>query len=125
MVAVLKPHAEYNRKAAIIEDLHTGHSATEIIWYFGCPSSTIYNVWQNIRSTRKIAPLAPFQWCLSIDFREPSTIVALIGFINFGYQQVNNVSNYRGRSSIQICGIRKVVNFSTGRFTGTNYLVQN
>ena len=31
MVAILKPSAEYNRRAAIIEDLRAGHLATEII----------------------------------------------------------------------------------------------
>jgi len=40
MVVMLKPNAEYNRKAAIIEDLHAERSATEIIQFFG---STVYD----------------------------------------------------------------------------------
>jgi len=34
-MAVLKPSAEYNRRAVIIEGLCFGHSATEIIQFFG------------------------------------------------------------------------------------------
>ena len=44
MAAMLKPSAEYNRRAAIIEDLRAGRSATEIIRFFGYPRSTVYDV---------------------------------------------------------------------------------
>lgn len=42
--AVLKPSAEYDRRAAIIEGLRAGRSATEIIRFFGYPRSTVYDV---------------------------------------------------------------------------------
>jgi len=41
---MLKPNAEYNRRAAIIEGLRVECSATEIIRFFGYPISTIYDV---------------------------------------------------------------------------------
>jgi len=41
---MLKPSAEYNRRAAIIEGLRTERSATEIIRFFGYQRSTIYDV---------------------------------------------------------------------------------
>ncbi|EGI69378.1 hypothetical protein G5I_01882 [Acromyrmex echinatior] len=41
---MLKPSAEYNRRAAIIKDLRAGRSATEIIRFFGYPRSTVYDV---------------------------------------------------------------------------------
>jgi len=44
MAAMLKQSAEYNRRAAIIEDIRIGRSATEIIRFFGYPRSTIYVV---------------------------------------------------------------------------------
>ncbi|KYN09101.1 hypothetical protein ALC57_18788 [Trachymyrmex cornetzi] len=44
MAAMLKPSAEYNRRAAIIEGLRAGRSATEIIRFFGYPRSTVYDV---------------------------------------------------------------------------------
>ncbi|EGI60876.1 hypothetical protein G5I_10892 [Acromyrmex echinatior] len=44
MAAMLKPSAEYNRRAAIIEDLRAGRSATEIIRSFRYPRSTVYDV---------------------------------------------------------------------------------
>ncbi|KYN39377.1 hypothetical protein ALC56_06195 [Trachymyrmex septentrionalis] len=44
MAAMLKPSAEYNRRTAIIEGLRAGHSATEIIRFFGYPRSTVYDV---------------------------------------------------------------------------------
>ena len=44
MIAILKSSAEYNRRAAIIEGLCAGHSATEIIRFFEYPRSTIYVV---------------------------------------------------------------------------------
>ena len=44
MAAMLKPSAEYNRRAAIIKDFRAGRSATEIIRFFRYPRSTIYNV---------------------------------------------------------------------------------
>lgn len=40
----LKSSAEYNRRAAIIESLRAGHSATEIIRFFGYPRSTVYDI---------------------------------------------------------------------------------
>ncbi|CAK9829643.1 Transposable element Tcb1 transposase [Anthophora retusa] len=43
-VAMLKPSAEYNRRAAIIESVRAGRSATEIIRFFGYPRSTVYDV---------------------------------------------------------------------------------
>lgn len=39
-----RPSVEYNRRAVIIERLRAGHSATEIIQFFGCPRLTIYDV---------------------------------------------------------------------------------
>jgi len=42
-IIMLKPSAEYNRRATI-EGLHAGRSATEIIWFFGYPRSIVYNV---------------------------------------------------------------------------------
>jgi len=42
MAAMLKPSAEYNRRAAIIEGLRVGRSATEIIRFFGYPRLTVY-----------------------------------------------------------------------------------
>ena len=44
MAAMLKSSAEYNQKAAIIEGLRVGRSATEIIWFFGYSRSTVYDV---------------------------------------------------------------------------------
>ncbi|EGI58339.1 hypothetical protein G5I_13554 [Acromyrmex echinatior] len=44
MAAMLKPSAEYNRRAAIIKDLRAGRSAMEIIRFFGYPRSTVYDV---------------------------------------------------------------------------------
>jgi len=46
MIAMLKRNAaaEYNRRAAIIQDLHAGHSATEIIQFLGYPRSTVYDI---------------------------------------------------------------------------------
>ena len=44
MAAMLKLSAEYNQRAAIIEDLRAGRSATEIIRFFGYPRSTVYDV---------------------------------------------------------------------------------
>ncbi|KYN10983.1 hypothetical protein ALC57_16867 [Trachymyrmex cornetzi] len=44
MAAILKPSAEYNRRATIIEGLRAGRSATEIIRFFGYPRSTVYDV---------------------------------------------------------------------------------
>ena len=44
MAAMLKPSAEYNRRAAIIEGLRAGRSATKIIRFFEYPRSTIYDV---------------------------------------------------------------------------------
>jgi len=44
MAAMLKPNAEYNRWAVIIEDLRAEHSATKIIRFFEYPRSTVYNV---------------------------------------------------------------------------------
>ncbi|XP_018364731.1 PREDICTED: uncharacterized protein LOC108762295, partial [Trachymyrmex cornetzi] len=41
---MLKPSAEYNRRAAIIESVRAGRSATEIIRFFGYPRSTVYDV---------------------------------------------------------------------------------
>jgi len=41
---MLKPSAEYNQRAAIIEDLRAGHSVTEIIRFFGYPRSIVYDV---------------------------------------------------------------------------------
>jgi len=42
MAVILKSIAD-NRKAAIIEGLHAGHSAMEIIRFFGYSKSTIYD----------------------------------------------------------------------------------
>ena len=44
MAAMLKSSAEYNRRAAIIEGLRAGRSATKIIRFFGYPRSIIYNI---------------------------------------------------------------------------------
>ncbi|EGI62987.1 hypothetical protein G5I_08617 [Acromyrmex echinatior] len=44
MAAMLKPSAEINRRAAIIEGLRAGHSAMEIIRFFGYSKSTVYDV---------------------------------------------------------------------------------
>ena len=44
MVTMLKPSAEYNRRAAIIKGLRARRSATEIIWFFGYPRSIVYDV---------------------------------------------------------------------------------
>jgi len=44
VITKLKPNAEYNRRVEIIEDLHAGHSATEIIRFFEYPWSIVYNI---------------------------------------------------------------------------------
>ena len=44
MAAMLKPSAEYNRRAVIIEGLRAGSSVIEIIRFFAYPRSTIYDV---------------------------------------------------------------------------------
>ena len=44
MAAMLKPNTEYNRRAAIIEGLRIGRSATEIIQFFEYSRSIIYDV---------------------------------------------------------------------------------
>ncbi|KYN45447.1 hypothetical protein ALC53_00005, partial [Atta colombica] len=41
---ILKPSAQYNRRAAIIEGLRAGRSAMEIIRFFEYPRSTVYDV---------------------------------------------------------------------------------
>ncbi|XP_025153568.1 uncharacterized protein LOC109503697 [Harpegnathos saltator] len=43
-VTILKPSAEYNRRAAIIESVRAGRSATEIIRFFIYPRSAVYDV---------------------------------------------------------------------------------
>jgi len=42
-MAILKPSAEYNRRAAIIESLRARRSEMEIIRFFGYPRLTAYN----------------------------------------------------------------------------------
>ena len=44
MAAMLKPSAEYNRRALIIEGLRAERSTMEIIQFFGYSRSTIYDV---------------------------------------------------------------------------------
>ncbi|EGI59506.1 hypothetical protein G5I_12335 [Acromyrmex echinatior] len=44
MAAMLKPSAEYNRRVAIIEDLRSERSATEIIRFFGYTRLTVYDI---------------------------------------------------------------------------------
>jgi len=44
MAAMLKPSAEYNRRAAIIEGLRAGCSAMEIIRFFEYSKLTVYDV---------------------------------------------------------------------------------
>jgi len=44
MAAASIPGREYNRRAAIIEGLRAGRSSTEIIWFFGYPRLTTYDV---------------------------------------------------------------------------------
>ena len=44
MAVMLKPSAKYNRRAAIIEGLRAGRSATKIIPFFRYPRSTVYDV---------------------------------------------------------------------------------
>uniref|UniRef100_A0A914WDW8 Uncharacterized protein n=1 Tax=Plectus sambesii TaxID=2011161 RepID=A0A914WDW8_9BILA len=39
-----KSSLEYNRRAAIVESLHTGRTPTEIIRFFGYPRSTVYDI---------------------------------------------------------------------------------
>jgi len=50
MAAKLKLSVEYNRRAAIIEGLHAGRSAMEIIRFFGYPNyyQSFMMLWQNI-----------------------------------------------------------------------------
>ena len=43
IAAILKPSRKYNRRAAIIEDLRAGRSATEIR-FVGYPKSTVYDI---------------------------------------------------------------------------------
>ncbi|KYM80335.1 hypothetical protein ALC53_09429 [Atta colombica] len=52
MAAMLKSSAEYNRRAAIIEGLRAGRSATKIIRFFGYPRSTIYDIMTKGQSLR-------------------------------------------------------------------------
>jgi len=44
MAAASTPGKEYNRRAAIIKGLRAGRSPTEIIWFFGCTRSIVYDV---------------------------------------------------------------------------------
>jgi len=44
ILAAMKPSAEYNQRAAIIEGLRAERSATEIIRFFGYPRSTVYDI---------------------------------------------------------------------------------
>ncbi|KYN08789.1 hypothetical protein ALC62_00245 [Cyphomyrmex costatus] len=44
MATMLKPSTEYNQRAAIIEGLRAGRTATEIIRFFGYPRSIVYEV---------------------------------------------------------------------------------
>ncbi|EZA58491.1 hypothetical protein X777_01112 [Ooceraea biroi] len=53
MAAMLKPSAEYNRRAAIIEGLRAGRSATEIIRFFEYPRSTVYDVVANYTASEQ------------------------------------------------------------------------
>ncbi|KYN12210.1 hypothetical protein ALC57_15607 [Trachymyrmex cornetzi] len=51
---MLKPSAEYNRRAAIIESIRAGRSATEIIRFFGYPRSTVNDVFAKYHESEKI-----------------------------------------------------------------------
>ncbi|CAK9817253.1 hypothetical protein ANTPLA_LOCUS9301 [Anthophora plagiata] len=44
MTELVKPSAEYNRKAVIRESLCARRTSVEIIKFFGCPKSTVYDV---------------------------------------------------------------------------------
>ena len=62
MAAMLKPSTEYNRRAAIIEGLRAGRSATEIIRFFGYPRSIVPRSSMPARKiTRKNIPRGPSQ----------------------------------------------------------------
>ena len=50
---MIRTSAEYNRRAAIIESLRAGRSATEIIRFFGYPRSTVYDVVAKYNASEK------------------------------------------------------------------------
>jgi len=50
---MLRTSAEYNRRAAIIESLRAGRSATEIIRFFGYPRSTVYGIMAKYNASEK------------------------------------------------------------------------
>ena len=58
MAAMLKPSAEYNRRA-IIEGFRAGRSATEIIRFFGYPRLTVYNVVTKYTALEQSSPMVP------------------------------------------------------------------
>lgn len=50
---MLRQSEEYNRRAAIIESVRAGRSATEIISFFGYPRSTVYDVVAKYKESEK------------------------------------------------------------------------
>jgi len=121
-MTMLKPSAEYNQRAAIIEDLRARHSVTEIIRFFGYPRSIVYDVVTKYKALetvqrrfqhaseeesskeRTARTLAVIERVKSW-FRTQATIVAKIS-IDCWYERANNASNYRGGPSIQIVHIK-------------------
>jgi len=129
MTAMLKPSAEYNRTAAIIEGFHAERSATEIIRFFGYPRSTVYDVvakytaleqskipmCQRGRITWKNAPRGLPQSLKGLKrwFWMTRAIVVKIS-IDCWCKRANNASNYRGGPSIQIIYIKNTTDVLWG-----------
>jgi len=53
MSELVKPSAEYDQRAAIIEALFAGRSSTEIIWFFGYPRSIVCDIVQKYADAEK------------------------------------------------------------------------
>jgi len=119
MAAASTPGREYNRRATIIEGLRTERSPTEIIGFFWYPRSTVYDVVAKYsaseqsnessstparkshskeRTARTPVVVERTQALISED---PGQSLSKIS-INCRCKRVNNASNCRGRSSIQI-----------------------
>jgi len=114
MVAMLKPNAEYNWRAAIIEDFCVGLSA--IIRFFGFEINRLWRCgkiygFRTVQGSSKLiwknalrGPLQSWKGS-SADFGWPKAIVTKIS-IDCWCKRANNASNCRGRPSIQIVYIK-------------------
>ena len=122
MTAMLKRSAaaEYNRRAAIIQDLYAGYSATEIIQFFGYPRSTVYDIVAKYIASEQSnegssmparkshsKKMHRSRKGSSADFGWPRVIIAKIRIIDSWCKRTNNASNW---PSIQILHTKDTTN---------------